>query len=148
MIDGDTARPQPTGGQPDLRIGAPEREAAESVLRVHLEDERLDATEFEGRVAACRQATTRSQLLRAFVDLPPPHPDLTEFDPAEADDEDDMPPPLLVAGCSTLLLGLPVAIVVGIVYGAWWSLAVPVVLLIAMMYAEHLRTSGRDRANP
>lgn len=35
---------------------------------------------------------------------------------------------------------VPVAVVLGLVYGVWWTLAVPVAVTVAMAYVEHLRT--------
>ncbi|GIJ23996.1 hypothetical protein Vlu01_46200 [Micromonospora lutea] len=54
-------------------------------------------------------------------------------------------PPLAVAVCLALLLGLPVTVVLGFVYGAWWSLAVPVALSVALVYTEHLLRRVRSQ---
>ncbi|MFI6825120.1 DUF1707 domain-containing protein [Micromonospora sp. NPDC050187] len=128
---------------PALRIGAPERQMARDALEVHLDEERLDADEFARRVAVCEQAVDQTELLKIFADLPAPCPQLPSADaPAEADE--DMQPGLL-AGCLTLGLGIPVAIVVGVVYGTWWALAVPVTVTVTMAYVEHLRQPPRGR---
>ncbi|MFI6231370.1 DUF1707 domain-containing protein [Micromonospora echinospora] len=128
---------------PALRIGAPERQVARDALEVHLDEERLDADEFARRIAACEQAADQTELLRIFADLPAPRPQLPSAEaPAEADE--DIPPGPL-AGCLALGLGIPVAIVVGAVYGAWWALAVPVAVTVTMAYVEHLRRPAPDR---
>lgn len=81
--------------------------------------------------------------MRLFGDLPVPHPELPPavVPPAAPEEE---PTQLFVAGCLTLTLGLPVAVVLGFAYGIWWSLIVPVAVTVAMAYIEHLRTAGRD----
>jgi hypothetical protein len=126
----------------DLRIGEPERAAARAALEEHVDAERLDEAEFHQRSAACDTARTRSELRQLFADLPAPHPDLSGGPaPSTAADED-----VSLLGWTVglaLLLGLPVAVVLGVVYGAWWSLAVPVGLSVVMLYAEHLLTTRR-----
>jgi len=121
----------------DLRIGAPERESAREALEEHLLAERLDAAEHDQRWAACETARTRSELLHVFADLPAPHPDLSESSgpPTDADEE------VSLLGWTVglaLILGLPVAVVLGFAYNAWWGLAVPVCVSVAMLYTEHL----------
>ncbi|MFF5081169.1 DUF1707 domain-containing protein [Actinoplanes sp. NPDC000266] len=122
---------------PDLLIGTPERDSAQEALEEHLAEKRLDRAEYERRAEAARQARTRSELSRIFADLPLPHPELPPASPDPG--EDDTPPPLFLAGCLTLALGIPLAVVLGFAYGMWWLLAVPVVLTVAMTYVEHLR---------
>ncbi|MEV4481454.1 DUF1707 domain-containing protein [Micromonospora coxensis] len=131
------------GPLPEVRIGTPERRAAEAALEVHLSERRLDSDEFERRVAACEQASTQAELLRVFADLPAPHPAMPSAVVRPTEPEDDDIPPVAVAGCLALGLGLPVAIVLGWVYGTWWALAVPVVATVVMAYVEHLRTTPR-----
>ncbi|SNY49654.1 DUF1707 SHOCT-like domain-containing protein [Paractinoplanes atraurantiacus] len=129
--------PEPS---PDLLIGDPERDSAQEALEEHLAEKRLGPPEYERRVEAARHARTRSELARIFADLPLPHPELPPASvPPVNPDDDDTPPPLFLAGCLTLALGVPVAVVLGFAYGAWWVLAVPVVLTVAMTYIEHLR---------
>lgn len=128
---------------PDLRIGAPEREAARDALDEHLDAERLDEDEHAQRWAACQAARTQAELRRVFLDLPAPHPDLPR-PPAEQGDEADDISPLGGGICVALTLGLPVAVVLGFVYGAWWGLAVPVATCVLSLYVEHLLTRGRD----
>ncbi|WP_285786495.1 DUF1707 domain-containing protein [Micromonospora sp. NBRC 101691] len=132
------------GPPPEVRIGVPERRAAEDALEIHLDEERLDVDEFERRIAACQQAGNQTELLRIFADLPAPHPQMPSSADSAAEPDEDIPPGAL-AGCLTLGLGLPVAIVCGVVYGTWWALAVPVAVTVAMAYAEHLRRPSPNR---
>ncbi|MEU5790924.1 DUF1707 domain-containing protein [Micromonospora purpureochromogenes] len=128
---------------PEVRIGTPERRAAEHALEVHLSDKRLDSAEFERRIAACEQASNRAELLRIFADLPAPYPELPSLTVTPTESDEDVPP-VAVAGCLALVLGLPVAVVLGWAYGAWWALAVPVAVTVAMAYIEHLRRPPGD----
>lgn len=128
----------------DLRIGMPERDAAREALEAHLAAERIDSTEYEQRWAACREARSQAELLRTFADLPAPHPELPSL-PGPSTNTDEDIPPLAVAICVALLLGLPVTVVLGFVYGAWWTLAVPVTLSVAMLYTEYLLTRARNQ---
>ncbi|MCW6008559.1 DUF1707 domain-containing protein [Micromonospora sp. CPCC 205371] len=114
-------------------IGTPEREAARRALDVHLAADRLDEIDYQRRLGACQEARTRAELLEIFADLPEPRLDLLALD--SVDDEEDMPP-LAVAGCATIGLGMPVAIVLGIIYGAWWGLAVPVAVLVILLIVD------------
>lgn len=121
-------------------IGTPEREAARRALDVHLADDRLDQIDYQRRLGACQEARTRAELLQVFADLPGPRPDLPDLD---SDTDEDMPA-LAVAGCATIGLGLPVAIVLGIIYGAWWGLAVPVAVVVLLTIVNWiLDRSGR-----
>ncbi|NYF54440.1 DUF1707 SHOCT-like domain-containing protein [Micromonospora purpureochromogenes] len=129
--------------RPELRIGTPERQVAEAALEVHLSEKRLDPDEFDQRIAACAQASNRGELLRLFADLPAPHPELPSPTGAQTEIDDDIPP-VAVAGCLALGLGLPVAVVLGWVYGTWWALAVPVTATVAMTYVDHLRRPPRE----
>jgi hypothetical protein len=133
---------------PDPLIGTPERNSAQEALEAHLIEKRLDPGEYGRRVEAAQLARTQSELLRLFSDLPVPHPTLPAGAEPPVEAEDDPPPAIFFAGCLTLALGLPVAVVLGFVYGTWWTLAVPVVVTVAMAYVEHLRTaSWRRRAD-
>jgi hypothetical protein len=120
-----------------LRVGSPEFAAAEATLREHLADERIDSAEFERRVEAVKATTTQGELLRVFADLPEPHPDLPGLPPPllhrkTGADDDDIP--LWGVACMlAILLGEPVAIVLGAVYDAWWALAVPVVFCVLLV---------------
>jgi hypothetical protein len=62
---GDTVEPD------DLRIGGSERDAAVAILGDHFAAERLEAHEYEQRVAAALQARTWGDLRPLFQDLPP-----------------------------------------------------------------------------
>ncbi|MEU4428423.1 DUF1707 domain-containing protein [Actinoplanes sp. NPDC024001] len=134
---------EPVDGVPDLLIGTPERDSAREALDAHLVEKRLDPAEFERRVEAVEQARTRSELMRVFADLPVPHPELPAAAAAPAAPEEQDPPPIFLAGCLTLTLGLVVAVVLGFVYGAWWALAVPIAVTVAMIYVEQVRTANR-----
>jgi Domain of unknown function (DUF1707) len=138
----------PTGdtSAPELLVGAPARNSAQEVLEVHLVEKRLEPAEYERRVESAEQARTQSELLRLFADLPPPHPTLPTATVPPAAPDDDLPPPIFLAGCLMLALGLPVAVVLGFAYGIWWTLVVPVAVTVAMAYIEHLRTAGRLRS--
>lgn len=127
-----------SGPSPELRIGTPERRAAEEALEVHLSEKRLNSDEFDRRIEACEQASNQAELLRIFADLPAPHPEMPSSAVPSTELDDDVPP-VAVAGCLALGLGLPVAVVLGWVYGTWWALAVPVTATVAMAYIEHLR---------
>ncbi|MFC7550188.1 DUF1707 domain-containing protein [Plantactinospora sp. GCM10030261] len=74
----DAALSKPTHQPVELRIGTPERARAEDALAEHLAAKRIDPAEFERRVAACRAAGTRSELMALFADLPAPHPSFAE----------------------------------------------------------------------
>ncbi|MGK5445762.1 DUF1707 SHOCT-like domain-containing protein [Micromonospora sp. URMC 105] len=78
-----------SGPSPELRIGTPERRAAEDALETHLSEKRLNSDEFDQRVEACAQAGTRAELLRIFADLPAPHPEMPSaaVAPTEVDDD-------------------------------------------------------------
>lgn len=127
---------QSEGPVTDLRVGSPERELALVFLDEHFGYERLDQADYEQRRAACAAARTESELRRLFADLPAPHPDLFAEPPAAPADEEITA--LAWAVSILLVLGLPVAIVLGVVYGLWWTLVLPVVLGVLMVYIEHL----------
>ena len=129
----------------DPLIGTPERDSAEEALAEHLIAQRLDPSTYERRVEATRSARTQSELMGLFADLPVPHPRLPAAAAAPAADDEDDPPAVFLAGCLALGLGLPVAVVLGLVYGTWWALAVPVAVTVVMAYIEHLRTPAGDR---
>lgn len=133
-LAGDVAK-----AHPDLRIGLPEREAAQQALDVHLAADRLHRSEYDQRLTACHEARTQAELLRVFADLPAPHPELpgTPRPPAQADEELS---PLTWAVLVTVLLGLPVAVVLGIVYGIWWALTIPVAVSVLLLLLDHLLT--------
>jgi len=138
--DGDPGIGAPA---PDLLVGTPERDSAQEALEEHLAAKRLDPADYERRVEASKLARTQSELLRLFADLPAPHPMLPTAAVPAAEADDETPPPIFLAGCLMLALGLPVAVVLGFAYGVWWVLVVPVVVTVAMAYIEHLRTAGR-----
>lgn len=147
MINAEDVGPDSEAGRSaGLRIGTPERQTAEDALEAHLVAKRLDSAEYSRRVEACQSARTWAELVRIFDDLPLPHPELPSATaPPTADEGDDMPP-AAVAGCLSLGLGLPVAVVLGLVYGTWWALAVPVAVTVVMGYVEQLRARPRAHA--
>jgi hypothetical protein len=142
----DDSDPGGSAPAPDLLIGTPERNSAQHALEAHLIAKRLDPTEYERRLEASQRVRTRSELLVLFADLPVPHPAFPPVVDPPAEPEESEPPPIFFAGCLTLALGLPVAVVLGFAYGIWWALAVPVGATVAMTYVEHLRTAGRKPA--
>lgn len=131
----------------DLRIGTPERLAAQDALEAHLIAQRIDSAEYEQRVQSCQQARSQAELLRIFADLPAPHPELPAVPgpSTRVDEADDDVPPLAAAILLALLLGLPVAVILGFVYGAWWTLAVPVAVSVVLAFtADVLSRVRRD----
>ncbi len=56
--------------EPDVRIGTPEREAAQQQLNEHFSLGRLDVAEFEERSTTVSGARTRGELDAVFHDLP------------------------------------------------------------------------------
>jgi hypothetical protein len=60
---------------PEMRIGDAERDAAVSALGEHFAAGRLTKEEFDERSGRAWSATTQSQLLPLFADLPAPRPD-------------------------------------------------------------------------
>jgi hypothetical protein len=148
-VDGDRWSGD-SDGSSELRIGTPERQVALEALAAHMTARRIDTTEYERRAEACDRVRTQAELLRIFADLPAPHPQLPPpaVQVAARADDDGTPamPPSVVAGCLTLGLGLPVAVVLGFVYDAWWVLAVPVTVPMVMAYVEQLRARPVRRA--
>ncbi|RZU52328.1 uncharacterized protein DUF1707 [Krasilnikovia cinnamomea] len=148
--DGGNGRSTDSDGSSELRIGTPERQAALEALETHMTAKRLNTSEYEHRAEACDRARTQAELLRIFADLPAPHPHLPPpfvqaANPADSDSTPPMPPSV-VAGCLTLGLGLPVAVVLGFAYDLWWVLAVPVAIPVVMAYVEQLRARPVRRA--
>ena len=62
----------PFPGQPELRIGDEEREAAVAALGEHYAAGRLTKEEYDERAERAFAARTRSQLVPLFADLPRP----------------------------------------------------------------------------
>jgi hypothetical protein len=141
--DGGEGRSGDSDSSSELRIGTPERQRALEALEAHMTARRLDPTEYQRRSEACDRASNQAELLRIFADLPAPHPQLPlpvvqAASPAEGDSAPPMPSSFY-AGCLTLGLGLPIAVVLGFVYDVWWVLAVPVAVPVVMAYVEQLR---------
>lgn len=59
----------------DLRVSDAERDAVAEELARHLQDGRLDATEFDERAGHAVTARTRGDLDRLLADLPPRTPE-------------------------------------------------------------------------
>ncbi|MFD1365203.1 DUF1707 SHOCT-like domain-containing protein [Actinoplanes sichuanensis] len=116
----------------NLRIGAPERALARTALEQHLTDGRIDGGEFEQRLLACETARTRSEIRAVFADLPDPRPDLK----TPADETYDEVG--ITSGCMVIILGVPAAILMGVVYGAWWSVVVAVAIALLIGFAAEL----------
>jgi hypothetical protein len=119
-----------------LRVGTPEVDAAEEALAEHVAQKRIDSAEYERRMELAKASTTQGELLRVFADLPEPHPDLPGLPPPlplrKGEDPDDVP--LYGVACIVaMVLGEPVAIVLGVVYGWWWALAVPVAFCVLVV---------------
>jgi len=56
--------------EPEIRIGTPEREAAQQELHEHFSNGRLDTSEFEERSSLVAAARTHGKLDEIFQDLP------------------------------------------------------------------------------
>lgn len=56
--------------EPEIRIGTPEREAAQQELNEHFSNGRLDTSEFEERSSLVAAARTQGELDEIFQDLP------------------------------------------------------------------------------
>ena len=57
-----------------VRASTAERQQAVDALHEHREQQRLDSTEFDARVAKANEARSRGELLALFDDLPEPRP--------------------------------------------------------------------------
>lgn len=143
--------PDTLDGPPDLRIGAPEKESARQALKQHHGDGRIDAEEFHSRIHALGEIRTRNELTRLFADLPAPHPELpgtSNPDPGPAiprTGSDDEFTSFHSAMLALLGLGLPVAVVLGLVYDALWALAVPVAVSVLMFLLRHSVRVAEER---
>ena len=134
----------------DVRVGDSERESAQATLAEHLAAGRLDLDEFAQRVDRCLAARTRRELLAVFDDLPQPLPDLAAITAGAIVSDGTKPSPtsafedvdpaasesLDVALGLTLLLGIPITVVLGFAYGAWWTLSIPVAVTVLLAIAE------------
>ncbi|MGN9909047.1 DUF1707 SHOCT-like domain-containing protein [Phytohabitans sp. LJ34] len=131
-----------------LRVGTPEFAAAQEALAEHVAQKRIDSAEYERRMELIKATTTQGELLRIFADLPEPHPDLPGLPPPlplrKGSNPDDLP--LYGVACLlAMLLGVPVAIVLGAVNGWWWTLAVPVVFCVLVVTAIAIVEGLRSR---
>lgn len=129
----------------EIRISSAERDDAAAALGTHHSTGRLTLAEYEQRYQRAMAALTRAELEALFDDLPAPHPDLRLA-------VTPRPPPVVnpewpggrvgtrashvmdVIGVLSLLLGLPLAIVLTAVLGAWWTFLVVIgVGVVAMV---------------
>ena len=77
----------PAGPSPRMRAGTTDRQAAVDRLSTHFADGRLDATEFDQRVATAYSSTYLDELTPLFADLPqarPQHPSWAAGPPGPA----------------------------------------------------------------
>jgi hypothetical protein len=109
----------------DIRVGDQERASAQAALAEHLAAGRIDVDEYAQRLDRCLSARTRRALLAVFEDLPQPRPDLPPAT-THATANDALDATLGLA----MLLGIPTAVVLGFAYGAWWTLCVPVAVVV------------------
>lgn len=110
--------------EPRIRIGDVERGLAEQALWEHQYAGRFKPGEHEERCARVTAATTRAELEELFTDLPAPHPDLSGVvRPDESDTEEVVSIGGAYAGLGliVLVLGIPAAIILTILYGMWWT---------------------------
>ena len=68
-------QPSRDAGQPRMRAGTTDRQAAVDRLTTHFADGRLDAAEFDQRVATAYSSTYLDELTPLFADLPQSRPD-------------------------------------------------------------------------
>ena len=139
--------------EPSIRVSDAERDLARTALWEHLETDRLRPGDHEERCALAAAATTRADLEALFADLPAPHPDLsTAVAPTAVTGEPEKPPasdvPDTLAGVGLLVFvfTVPVAIMLTVIYGMWWTFF-PVVGLTTLFFVlagvvEH-RLAGR-----
>lgn len=150
----------------DIRVSNEERDAAVTILGVHLSTGRLDLAEYEERCGQAAVARTRGELEVLFTDLPAPHPDLSSAAPPTQLIQKAgqlVSPPVggrktdlvetpaskaleIVAGIA-FGVGIPAAILMTVFLGAWW-LFIPVglVIMVAGGTADSLKKKPRPRA--
>src|SRR5687768_13446149 len=110
--------------EPRIRIGDVERGLAEQALWEHQYAGRFKPGEHGERCARVTAATTRAELEELFTDLPAPHPDLSGV---VRPDESDTGEVVSIGGAYAglglivLVLGIPAAIILTILYGMWWT---------------------------
>ncbi|MFK3985128.1 DUF1707 domain-containing protein [Micromonospora sp. NPDC050397] len=144
--------PDTLGGPPDLRIGKPERESARWALEQHHREERIDAEEYHSRRRDLDETRTRSELARLFADLPTPHPSLPDpsnpVTPTPSTGPNEEFTSFHSAMMALLGLGLPVAVVLGLMYDVLWVLGIPVAASVLMfLYRHSVRTAEQRGRN-
>lgn len=115
---------------PDIRIGTAEREQALDLLSEHFAAGRLTVTEFDERSGIVSAATTRSELVPVFADLPGNYqapgtaPPLSMVTPPDAPAERGFNPP---DWSGRVMAVVPIlAVILFFVTGTWlWFLAIP-----------------------
>lgn len=135
-----------------MRASTAERQQAVDALQEHREQQRLDSSEFDLRVAQANEAKSRAELLALFEDLPEPRP---RFDtavvpakpavteqPAVPTDEDGevVSRPVSTVGKVAYAM-FPLAGIVAVLLffatGSWlWFLLVPPVFYLARQLAK------------
>ncbi len=142
----------------NVRVGDRERESAQAALAEHLAAGRLELDEFAQRVDRCLAARTRRELLALFDDLPQPLPDLSAITAGAIVSDGSKPSPTSavedaataamapLAGALglTIVLGIPISGVLGLAYGAWWTLWIPVAIAVLLAIAQGM-VSHRPR---
>lgn len=119
----------------EILVSSAERDDALAALAAHRSTGRLTHEEFEQRCRQATQARTRPEIQALFDDLPAPHPDLSAAvsprPPAVVNPEwpggrvgTRASRVMDVIGVLSLLVGLPVAIVLTVAVGAWWTFLV------------------------
>lgn len=139
---------------PPQRLSDAERDAAVDALRVHFEDGRLDAAEFDERMSAALRAKTADQVGPLFVDLPEPRPAyagdrLPLATPASAGPagiaEPDAPPTAWTRGLATLHAVIwPVAVLL-LVTGRFGIAPIFVALIVSIVIGTMFPASKPPR---
>jgi Domain of unknown function (DUF1707) len=149
----------------EIRVSSAERDEAVAALAVHRASGRLTHDEYEQRRTRAQEALARDELEALFDDLPAPHPNLSAAvsprPPAVVNPEwpagrtgTRASRVMDVIGVLSLLVGLPVAIVLTAVFGAWWTFlivlgvgVVAMVLGVAFMAQPAPESAGDAEAD-
>ena len=131
---------------PDIRIGTAEREQALDLLSEHFAAGRLTVTEFDERSGIVSAATTRSELVPVFADLPgnyqaPGTAPLSMVTPPDAPAERGFNPDW----SGRVMAVVPIlAVILFFVTGTWlWFLAIP--LAGALLFGTDRERKARRR---
>jgi hypothetical protein len=147
----------------EIRVSSAERDEAVAALAVHRSSERLTHEEYEERCARAQRARARDELEALFDDLPAPHPNLSAAvsprPPAVVNPEwpggrtgTRASRVMDVIGVLSLLVGLPVAIVLTVVFGAWWTFLIVlgvgvVAMVLGVAFMAQPASSGDAEAD-